>query len=82
MSEFPKFNFKQFENKYLAQTTLYGLDTLGEVVVDFAKYRNELNDDSKMLIEERAAIMEFEGGLSRNKAEFLASQDVSLKRID
>ena len=76
MSTFPKFNFKQFENKYLISPTLGTLDTLGEGVVDFAKYCNELNDDDKILIEERAAIIEFDEGLSRNEAEFLALQDM------
>ena len=80
MSTFPKFNFKQFEDKYLILQTLGTLDTLGEGVVDFAKYCNELNDDDKILIEERAAIIEFEGRLSRNEAEFLALQAMLLKK--
>ena len=76
MSTFPKFNFKQFEDKYLILQTLGTLETLGEGVVDFTKYCNELNDDDKILIEERAAIIEFDEGLSRNEAEFLALQDM------
>lgn len=75
MSTFPKFNFKQFEDKYFLQT-LGTLDSLGEGVVDFIKYCNELNDDDRILIEERAAIIEFEGKLSRNEAESLALQNI------
>ena len=79
MDTFPKFNFKQFEDKYLILQTLGTLDTLGEEKVDFEKYCNELNDDDRIAIEERAAILEFDGGLSRKEAEFLALDKIDQK---
>ncbi|WP_316354709.1 hypothetical protein [Candidatus Trichorickettsia mobilis] len=80
MNIFPKFNFKQFENKYLILQTLGTLDTLGGEVLNFEKYCDELNYDDKILVEERAAIIEFEGKLSRNEAEFLTLRDILLKK--
>ncbi len=77
MDTFPKFNFKQFEDKYLILQTLGTLDTLGKQILDFEKYCNELNDDNRIAIEERAAILEFDGGLSRKEAEFLALDNIS-----
>lgn len=73
MNSFPKFNFKQFEDKYLISSTL------DAEVIDFTKYYNKLNDNDKILIEEHAAIMEFDEGLLRAEAEILAIQDY-LKR--
>ena len=73
MSTFPKFNFKQFEDKYLISSTL------DSEVIDFTKNYNKLNDNDKILIEEHAAIMEFDEGLLRAEAEILAIQDY-LKR--
>lgn len=41
----------------------------------------ELNADEREFFEERAAIREFEGGLSRAEAEILAWQDLCRRRL-
>lgn len=42
----------------------------------------DLTEDIRDRYEERAAIMEFDGGLSREDAEYLAMQDVVGKKAD
>lgn len=80
MNNFPKFDFKKFEDKYFTLQTLGALGALGRGLVNFEKYCKWLNDDDKILIEERAAILEFDGGLSRNEAELFALRDILLKK--
>ena len=77
---YTKFDFKKFErSRVIASKTLATLDVLDEQVVDFPKYCNRLNDSEKMLVEERAAILEFDGGLSCDEAEFLALEEIIRK---
>lgn len=74
---YTKFDFEKFERSRVITTqTLDGLDVLDEGMIDFAKYCNKLNDNEKILVEERAAIIEFDGGLSRYEAEFLALEGI------
>lgn len=72
-----KFDFEKFErSRALTSQTLAGLDDLDIEQVDFAKYCNKLNDDEKILAHERAAIIEFDGHLSRKEAEALALEEI------
>jgi hypothetical protein len=74
---YTKFDFEKFERSRVITTqTLDGLDALDVGTIDFTKYCNKLNDDEKILIEERAAIIEFDGGLTRNEAESLALEEI------
>jgi len=41
----------------------------------------KLNPDDRMLFEERAAIMEFEGGMTRTEAEYKAYMEIMRERI-
>jgi len=43
---------------------------------------SDLDQAQREAYEERAAIMEFDGGLSREDAEYLAMQDVVGKKAD
>lgn len=80
---YTKFDFEKFErSRVIASKTLATLDVLDvldEQVVDFPKYCNRLNDSEKMLVEERVAIIEFDGGLSCDEAEFLALEEIIRK---
>lgn len=77
MANFPKFDFDKFERKILQKPK--ALSVLGDLngnVIDFTKYYNSLNEDERMEVEERAAIMEYDGGLTRKQAEIQALQNV------
>lgn len=77
MTGFPKFDFDKFERKILQKPkALSALVNLEDKVVDFTKYYNALNEDERMKVEERAAIMEYDGGLTRKQAEIQALQNV------
>lgn len=74
---YTKFDFEKFErSKALTSQTLVGLDALDREQVNFAKYYNKLNNNEKILVEERAAIIEFDGLLPRNEAESLALEEI------
>jgi len=73
---YTKFDFEKFErSKALITRTLDSLDALDTEQVNFAKYCKELNDDERMLVEERVAIIEFDGQLPRSDAESLAIKE-------
>jgi hypothetical protein len=77
MAQFPRFDFGEFERKtFHTSESLGALGSLGGRVVDFAKYCQSPNEDERMELEERAAIMEYDGGLSREQAEIQALQNV------
>lgn len=77
---YTKFDFEKIErSRVKINKTLGALDVLGTHIVDFTKYCNMLNDDEKMLLEERAAIIEFDGSLPRDQAEFLALDEIIKK---
>lgn len=81
MANFPKFDFDGFEKTVLHKLeTLGALGSLGGNVVDFTKYCRSLNEDELMEFEERAAIMEYDGGLSRHEAEAQTLQNVIYMR--
>ena len=73
MSLFPKFDFSSFERKLFFKSRSKALCELrggsNGNIIDFAKYLNLLNEDEKTELEERAAIIEYDGGLTREKAE-------------
>ena len=72
MGQFPKFDFSAFERKLSIKSQSKTLDGLGDLIsniIDFTSYSKFLNKEEKMEIEERAAIMEYDGGLSRSEAE-------------
>jgi len=70
-----KFDFVKFEQENLLDRKI-----LAEEAVDFAACLSKLNSDELLLYEERAAIMEFDGGLSRNEAELRALESVIIKK--
>ena len=76
------FDFKKFEQKHLLdKATLGALATLGDGIIDFAKYCYQLSEDDRILVEERASIIEFDGGLSRNDAERLAIAEMLQRNL-
>jgi|GEM_PF-2776199 len=77
MANFPKFDIEKFEKEILHKPETLGvLGALGGNVVDFAKYYHSLTEDERMNYEERAAIMEYDGGLTRADAEKQALENV------
>ncbi len=81
MTRFPKFDFNKFETQVLHKPKILGaLDGLGGNVVDFTKYYHTLNEDEHMEFEERAAIMEYDAGLTREEAEAQALHNVVYMR--
>lgn len=73
MSQFPKFDFSAFERKLSLKSQP---KTLGGNVIDFIRYFKTLNEEEKTELEERAAIMEYDGGLSRLEAEKSALNNI------
>lgn len=81
MANFPKFDIEKFEKEILHKPeTLGGLGSLGGNIVDFAKYYHSLNEEEHNDYEERAGIMEYDGGLSKADAEKQALQNVIYMR--
>ena len=84
MANFPRFDFDKFEKTVLHKPETLGalgaLGSLGGNVVDFTKYCRSLDEDKRMELEERAAIMEHDGGLSRQEAEAQTLQNVIYMR--
>lgn len=77
MAQFPKFDFDEFErNTFHKSESLGVLGSLGGTVVNFAEYCQSLSEDERMDLEERAAIMEYDGELSREEAEIQALQNI------
>lgn len=77
MESFPKFDFIAFERKISHKVKkLADLSCIQPNVIDFAKYQRSLSKDERMELEERAAIMEYDGGLPRQQAEQHALQNV------
>ena len=69
MRRFPRLDIDEFVRKSLSEKIA---DILRTDVADPKKYLSELNEDERIDYEERAAIMEYDGGLSRREAELSA----------
>lgn len=76
MPIFPKFDALEYLNaKPQGLGALGGLGGLGAVILPFEKI---LSDEERERFEERAAILEFDGGLSRKEAEEKAQDELKL----
>ncbi|AZL16322.1 hypothetical protein [Rickettsiales endosymbiont of Stachyamoeba lipophora] len=84
MVNFPKFDFVKFENEIFKKNnvfaTLANLASLAVPSLETNKNSYSLTEEEVMKFEERAAIMEYDGGLSRKKAEEEALNDIILMR--
>ncbi|MDA0781244.1 MAG: hypothetical protein PQ612_00040 [Rickettsiales bacterium] len=81
MKVFLEFDFDKFEREVLRKPkTLDALDNLDGKVIDFAKYYHNLTEDERVEYEERSAIIEYDGGLSRQEAEKQAIQNIIYMR--
>jgi len=59
--------------------SLDAIDSLDDGRLNFNKNHNNIDDDTKLLMEESAAIMEFDQGLSRDESEYLSLQYIMQK---
>jgi len=78
MNKYKAFDFIEFESKLL-DNNIITLGDLSEGSFNFNNNYNKLDDNTKLLMEECAAIMEFDQGLSRNQSEALAFKYVIQK---